>query len=278
MRKVTLLINVSDSVYSDVVEPRKREKSFTSFMESLLDAYYTNPAMQAVVEGSIDGAKEESMKSLSAALMKAQSSMSRLALFADELESTNQEGINAFSGNDGSDSSGIGDFADLFPPAQRQDNVPMRDYELLKEEVTSLKSQNAEIKSQNDQILLALRNLAQQGIQSSQMSISKEAEVPISPRREEPKEEPIVLESSPVIITQTSEPSTSVQATTSVPVSKATPAVPMSKSAIEEGEMELIDLGIDFDAIEAEEDDAGEDTINEEDLFASFMQDNQFTF
>lgn len=278
MRKVTLLINVSDSVYSDVVEPRKREKSFTSFMESLLDAYYTNPAMQAVVEGSIDGAKEESMKSLSAALMKAQSSMSRLALFADELESTNQEGINAFSGNDDSDSSGIGDFTDLFPPAQRQDNVPMRDYELLKEEVTSLKSQNAEIKSQNDQILLALRNLAQQGIQSSQMSTSKEAEVQISSRKEEPKEEPIVLESSPVIITQTPEPSTPVQATTSVPVSKATPAVPMSESTIEEGEMELIDFGIDFDAIEAEGDDAGEDTINEEDLFASFMQDNQFTF
>lgn len=266
MKNVNLLIKVSDDLYQDVVEPKKREKSFTSFMESLINSYYTNSAVQSIVEGSIDGIKEESMKSLNDALLKAKSSMSRLSLFADELESTTLEGESLFSDYGESDtgldmgSSTLGENTLLMPVGEEKPQggaikTPVsEEYEGLREEVSSLKSQNEEIREQNRQILEMLGNLTALG----KMGVS-------SPVKSE----------SPLSTESTSKSDVSAPEVASVVAQKPVPEVSVSNA--DSSEEELLDFGVDFDALEAQEEEEKDD-FDADAIFNGFMQNNQFEF
>lgn len=251
MKNVSVLIKVPDDLYEDVIEPKKREKSFTAFIESLLDAYYNNPSVQSIIEGSIDGLREESMQSLNAALMKASSSMSMLSLFSDELEETTQQGIRQFSSFQ----------EDFENPVEPQVPVALlEDYQGLKEEVSFLKEQNNEIKNQNAKIVELLSKIS-----SGTLSIVPDA-------RNVKKQ----VDTKEVVETE-ERPKSNIQYELK---SKPEPEVINSgvkvQSDLAISDDDLIDFGIVFDEEVPEEGTSSE--VNAASIFADLMQDNAYAY
>lgn len=158
MKSTSILIKVSDEVYDSVVAPRKKEKSFTKLVETLLNGYYSNEMVRNFVTGQEEGLFEESYREFDSALSEVRSSMSRLGFASSELESTTMEG------------------KDYFSEKQKNDG---EDKGYVNEEFEDLKNQVSEMVKQNAEILSMLRGLGNARIDVSRSAVTQ-VEVPVN--------------------------------------------------------------------------------------------------
>lgn len=92
MKKVSVVLEISEDIYEDVVKPLKAEKSFGKVMSLLLEAYYESEAVYSYVSGLADGVNMEENSELMSDLRDMADSISFLSAQADSMKSVIDKG------------------------------------------------------------------------------------------------------------------------------------------------------------------------------------------
>lgn len=95
MRKVNIMVDVSDEVYDSVVAPYKKSRGFSKLINSLLIGYLKDDYVAAYVDGTLDALKGKSYEAFDEAIASMNNSFATVGMLADSAESMMQEGINA---------------------------------------------------------------------------------------------------------------------------------------------------------------------------------------
>lgn len=102
MRKVNIFVEVDEELYSNVIEPHKKQKSFSKLILKLLNGYYEDRYINAYGDGVVEEMNNESNESFQKALDAMKDSMINLNILKEEAESVVEGGIDEFS-NSGED-------------------------------------------------------------------------------------------------------------------------------------------------------------------------------
>lgn len=92
MKKTNVMIEVSDDLYNDIIEPYKKRKSFGRLVVHLLEAYRSNDAIYSYINGEIDGLENESQQELLKDLNSMTQSLNMMGLLQSQAEVVIDEG------------------------------------------------------------------------------------------------------------------------------------------------------------------------------------------
>lgn len=97
MKKTSVMIEVSDDLYNDVVEPYKKKKGLGKLIVHLLEAYYTNESIHSYINGIVDGIENESTESLMNDLANMTQSLNMLGVLESQAVTVMSDGARAFN-------------------------------------------------------------------------------------------------------------------------------------------------------------------------------------
>lgn len=96
MKKTNVMIDVSDDIYSSIVEPYKKRKSFGNLVVMLLEAYAYNESIYNYVNGVMDGLEDQATEELIKDLNSMADSLSMFSALSDQAESVLDNGMREF--------------------------------------------------------------------------------------------------------------------------------------------------------------------------------------
>lgn len=96
MKKTNVLVEVSDEIYDTVIEPMKKNKTFSKLIASLLEGYLTDGYIQAFADDTLADLRRAAVDSFSASVDSMSESLSNMGLFTNELEQTSLSGRTKF--------------------------------------------------------------------------------------------------------------------------------------------------------------------------------------
>lgn len=155
MKKTNILVEVSDDVYSLVVEPFKKNKTFSKLIASLLQGYIEKDFIRAYADGTLEDMHKASVDALDESIQGLYSSLSTLGVYTEGLKSNMQQGIDEFEGYS----------------AGKELAKPVESNEDLRESVD-------EVKAQNERILEMLNMLVSNGVEVPREVVVPKVEVP----------------------------------------------------------------------------------------------------
>lgn len=96
MKKTNVMIEVSDDLYYEIVEPYKKRKGFGKLVVQLLEAYRNNDQIYSFINGTMDGLEDEATNELLRDLNSMADSLSMFGALQNQAEVTIDEGKRAF--------------------------------------------------------------------------------------------------------------------------------------------------------------------------------------
>lgn len=142
-KKVNVMADVEQSVYDAVVVPHKQSKTFTSLIESLIEGYYSNAYIRSYVDDKLEGIQHESNDVLNDIINSMHQGLANMGVYTDEIKSTAQEGVDAFS--------------------QKSDEVKKEMDDLQTKEMKDMKDSIDMLKAQNEEIMDMLKSFVSGG-------------------------------------------------------------------------------------------------------------------
>lgn len=91
------MIEVSEDLYNEVVEPYKKKKGFGRLVVQLLEAYRTNDSIYSYINGTMDGLENEATEELLKDLNNMAQSLSMFGVLHNQAEVVIDEGQRAFN-------------------------------------------------------------------------------------------------------------------------------------------------------------------------------------
>lgn len=95
-RRTNILLEFSDEVYDTLVEPLKKNKSFTKLVSTLIDGYLNDGYIRAFADDTLDGIRNKAVSSFNDSIDSMNETLSEMGLFTDELEATAMGGRDMF--------------------------------------------------------------------------------------------------------------------------------------------------------------------------------------
>lgn len=191
MRKVNIMVDVSDDVYETVVAPFKKARQFSELINSLLTGYLKDDYVAAYVDGTLDILRQESSKSFDEALKAMNDSFATVSMLADEATNMMNEGIEAVKVGKGKsravDNDEDEEIAVAVEEPQREEGkvlTPSAKDDNLRKEVDDLKRQNQEM-NENIQMLL---KMFKNGVMVSPQKEEDNSDLEVSSHEEEKEE------------------------------------------------------------------------------------------
>lgn len=92
MKKTNVMVEVSDDLYNEIVEPFKKRKGFGKLVVQLLEAYRTNESIYSYINGTLDGLENEATEVLLQDLNNMAQSLNMFGILESQAESTIKEG------------------------------------------------------------------------------------------------------------------------------------------------------------------------------------------
>lgn len=86
MPKVGIMTEVSVKVFDSVVSPAKAEKRFNKLVSNLLETYYSNDTVRAIVDGKEEKNHIEGLSTLQEQLAQASNSLNTMGIYGDSLQ------------------------------------------------------------------------------------------------------------------------------------------------------------------------------------------------
>ena len=96
MRRTSVMLEFPDDVYDAIVEPMKKNKSFSKLVASLVEGYLNDGYIRAYADDNLEDMRRAAVDSFSASIDFMSESLSNMGLFTDELESTSLFGKTKF--------------------------------------------------------------------------------------------------------------------------------------------------------------------------------------
>lgn len=97
LKKTNILVEVSDDLFSEVVEPYKKRKGLGRLVVQLLEAYRSNDSIYSYINGTLDGLEADDTKELLKNLSDMSESLSMLGIMQEEAEVVIDEGQRSFN-------------------------------------------------------------------------------------------------------------------------------------------------------------------------------------
>lgn len=170
MRKVNIMVDVSDEVYDSVVAPYKKSRGFSKLINSLLIGYLKDDYVAAYVDGTLDALKGKSYEAFDEAIASMNNSFATVGMLADSAESMMQEGINAVKIGDKKHNEEVSEddmdvliddtnLKEATNQVEEREEVKKEENSDLREEVQALKLQNEEMNKNFKAIMEMMKSM-----------------------------------------------------------------------------------------------------------------------
>lgn len=189
-RKVSIMVDVDEALYTEVIEPHKKNRSFSKLILKLLEGYQQDEYVNAYGNDVVAELQAEADNAFQASIDSMKATMINMEILKEEAEMTSEEGIDSFNTGEFREGSGVGTDAEEGLGSERLQRI--------EDEICELKKSNVEVMSALNLILGKLDGV-EVGTKEPEKVVEKEEEkevidlfglpAPIEEKTEEPVED-----------------------------------------------------------------------------------------
>lgn len=190
-RKVSIMVDVDEALYTEVIEPHKKNRSFSKLILKLLEGYQQDEYVNAYGNDVVAELQAEADNAFQASIDSMKATMINMEILKEEAEMTSEEGIDSFNTGEFRAGSEAGTDAGEELGSERLQRI--------EDEICEMKKSNAEVMSALNLILGKLDGV-EVGTKEPEKVIEKEDEkeevidlfglpAPVEERTEEPVED-----------------------------------------------------------------------------------------
>lgn len=97
MRRTSIMLEFSDDIYDSLVEPLKKNRTFSKLVVSLINGYIEDGYIRAYVDDTLSNLKKAAVDSFNSSIDSMSESLSNMGLFTDELDSVSSSAKTKFT-------------------------------------------------------------------------------------------------------------------------------------------------------------------------------------
>lgn len=146
-RKVSIMVDVDEALYTEVIEPHKKNRSFSKLILKLLEGYQQDEYVNAYGNDVVAELQAEADSAFQASIDSMKATMINMEILKEEAEMTSEEGIDSF--NTGEFRAGSGSSAET----DMGDGLGSERLQRIEDEICEMKKSNAEVMSALNLIL-----------------------------------------------------------------------------------------------------------------------------
>lgn len=182
------MVDVDEALYTEVIEPHKKNRSFSKLILKLLEGYHQDEYVNAYGNDVVAELQAEADSAFQASIDSMKATMINMEILKEEAEMTSEEGIDSF--NTGEFRAGSGAETDM------GDGLGSERLQRIEDEICEMKKSNAEVMSALNLILGKLDGV-EVGTKEPEEVVEKEevidlfglpAPAPVEEKAEEPVE------------------------------------------------------------------------------------------
>lgn len=146
-RKVSIMVDVDEALYTEVIEPHKKNRSFSKLILKLLEGYQQDEYVNAYGNDVVAELQAEADNAFQVSIDSMKATMINMEILKEEAEMTSEEGIDSFKTGEfraGSESEVGTDMGDGLGSERLQ---------RIEDEICEMKKSNAEVMSALNLIL-----------------------------------------------------------------------------------------------------------------------------
>lgn len=188
-RKVSIMVDVDEALYTEVIEPHKKNRSFSKLILKLLEGYQQDEYVNAYGNDVVAELQAEADNAFQSSIDSMKATMINMEILKEEAEMTSEEGIDSFNTGEFRAGSGSEEDAGVGLGSERLQRI--------EDEICEMKKSNAEVMSALNLILGKLDGV-EVGTKEPEKVVEKEEEeevidlfglpAPVEEKTEEPVE------------------------------------------------------------------------------------------
>lgn len=144
-RKVSIMVDVDEALYTEVIEPHKKNRSFSKLILKLLEGYQQDEYVNAYGNDVVAELQAEADNAFQASIDSMKATMINMEILKEEAEMTSEEGIDSFKTGEFREGSGVG--------VSAEDGLGSERLQRIEDEICEMKKSNAEVMSALNLIL-----------------------------------------------------------------------------------------------------------------------------
>lgn len=180
------MVDVDEALYTEVIEPHKKNRSFSKLILKLLEGYQQDEYVNAYGNDVVAELQAEADNAFQASIDSMKATMINMEILKEEAEMTSEEGIDSFKTGEFRAGSGV--------ETDMGDELGSERLQRIEDEICEMKKSNAEVMSALNLILGKLDGV-EVGTKKSEETVEKEEVIdlfglpaPVEERTEEPVE------------------------------------------------------------------------------------------
>lgn len=144
-RKVSIMVDVDEALYTEVIEPHKKNRSFSKLILKLLEGYQQDEYVNAYGNDVVAELQAEADNAFKASIDSMKATMINMEILKEEAEMTSEEGIDSFN---------TGEFrAGSEAGTDAEEGLGSERLQRIEDEICEMKKSNAEVMSALNLIL-----------------------------------------------------------------------------------------------------------------------------
>lgn len=144
-RKVSIMVDVDEALYTEVIEPHKKNRSFSKLILKLLEGYQQDEYVNAYGNDVVAELQAEADSAFQASIDSMKATMINMEILKEEAEMTSEEGIDSFNTGEFRAGSESGEKA--------EEGFGSEKLQRIEDEICEMKKSNAEVMSALNLIL-----------------------------------------------------------------------------------------------------------------------------
>lgn len=163
-RKVSIMVDVDEALYTEVIEPHKKNRSFSKLILKLLEGYQQDEYVNAYGNDVVAELQAEADSAFQASIDSMKATMINMEILKEEAEMTSEEGIDSFKTGEfrvGSESE-----------EKAEEGLGSERLQRIEDEICEMKKSNADVMSALNLILGKLDGV-EEGTRESEKVVEK---------------------------------------------------------------------------------------------------------
>lgn len=144
-RKVSIMVDVDEALYTEVIEPHKKNRSFSKLILKLLEGYQQDEYVNAYGNDVVAELQAEADNAFQASIDSMKATMINMEILKEEAEMTSEEGIDSFNTGEFREGSGV--------ELGTEEGLGSERLQRIEDEICEMKKSNAEVMSALNLIL-----------------------------------------------------------------------------------------------------------------------------
>lgn len=161
------MVDVDEALYTEVIEPHKKNRSFSKLILKLLEGYQQDEYVNAYGNDVVAELQAEADNAFQASIDSMKATMVNMEILKEEAEMTSEEGIDSFKTGEFRAGSGVG--------VSAEDGLGSERLQRIEDEICEMKKSNAEVMSALNLILGKLDGV-EVGTKEPEEAVEKEEE------------------------------------------------------------------------------------------------------